>query len=172
MTTVPEAVDMFMYDVLAGVCRLVLSPDVDPIEYPIKRHVWRNSDYVGINPDGKVSFWKGWSINLSNWGYGTLYIDFAHNDLDIVSRQRLFGNLFSICIQSFRAFVVLYAARFKHEHAQIVQEYGFIYRTVGDALHVGLVAECTFIYQGLLAEWIDASAQLLRLQRQLLMSPK
>jgi hypothetical protein len=160
MTQIPEQTDNAMKRLLEKLADALCPQRLDASP-TVRRHVWRDADYVGA-ANGKVAVWQGWSVNLRacRRAVGNVYIDYADNVLPVSERSRLFGDVFSSRIASIDSFVYAFTTRLPSEVETQLASHGYVIRTLSRGLHAGLLtAEKDFI-QTPKQDWI---VQLIRL---------
>ncbi len=164
MSGVPEAVDKHMRRVLETVAETV-SPGSRTL---VKRHVWRNVDYVGAANDHIVE-WRGWSANLRSVDqrFRTVYIDHVTNALALADRRTLFGEVFADAAKDFAEFVFLFVTSCAFSKRDHVIAAGFTYRQINAVIHPGILAESHVFVDREVSEWAEYGVRLLTLQHQL-----
>jgi hypothetical protein len=167
MTAIPAPIREKMYDVMVHTVRRLFPTDVDPATV-VKKHVWRNANYVGM-VGGSVQVWQGWSANLRPFGadYRTLYVDYVENVLPVVERQRLYGTVFSDAIEGMTDFVFLFVTSVGVHFQQAVIKRGFTPRYVGDAIHLGMLRSGNGFLEVLTDEWVAQAIDLIAFQHTL-----
>ncbi len=167
MTKVPPQIDTHMKETLAEAIRILFPVGFEPLDI-VAAHAWGNRDYVGELNDSVV-VWRGWRANLSkvDESYHGVYINFVENRLSPQDRQRLFGDQFTTSIEGLPAFVVAFVGGLSHNMADLVNERGFVVRTIGRNIHACLIwSPDSFLRQPPLY-WSAQIARLVNLQRAL-----
>jgi hypothetical protein len=164
MTGIPEVVDTHMRRVL----QLVTEAIKPGSSYLVKRHVWRNIDYVGSD-DGKIVEWRGWSANLRKVDarYKTIYIDYVENLLGPSERLRLFGELFTTLLENKSRFIFLYVTSCSFSDCNRVTAEGFVYRRINEVIHPGIILEIKSFLDNPASNWTEYGMRLLNLQHHL-----
>jgi hypothetical protein len=98
----------------------------------IQKHSWWDKQEVG-EVNGTPNIWRGWSLIIEdgNSRNSNIYIDLFENNMNHLENIDLFGEIFSINLKQNDLYVIAYVTGFKHEHIPIIQEVGFIPRSVG-----------------------------------------
>lgn len=132
----------------------------------IKRHVWRDRNYVG-EKDGKVVAWHGWSANLVSidFRYRAIFIDVVDNTLPPTKRVELFGSAFETAIADLSQFLVMFVLDFPTNSASAIQEQGFIPRHLPRALHACAIVGIDEFLACSSFHWAARVARLIMLQR-------
>jgi hypothetical protein len=134
----------------------------------VKRHVWRNPDYVGMVGE-KVAVWEGWSANLRKLDtrYRTLYIDYVASIGSTKENERLFGAMFSAKIASIQPFIFLFVTACPLKTQLEIIQKGFTFRQINCVLHPGVLTSVNGFLETSLADWVSIGIELLYLQRRL-----
>jgi hypothetical protein len=142
-----------------------LLSDIDDSESLIARHVWRDSNYVGVHA-GKVVAWRGWRAKLDtvDGRYRTLYIDLVDNALPPTERQRLFGEPFSRAVAGLPRFVVLFTLGFPLHAENDIIAHGFVPRRLSRVLHACLPLDVNAFLAAPARQWAERAVRLLELQ--------
>jgi hypothetical protein len=136
-----KVVDEQARDVLA-LCRTQLVPAADDTSAPIRRHAWRNQDYLGVHA-GRVQAWIGLSMNPRGVAPAlpALTIDTVQNALSWNEQVLLFGQRFADAVKALPRFVAMYVGRFPRGTApQRILDSGFVPREVGSTWHACVIA--------------------------------
>ena len=136
-----ELINQQIKTVLSEAIQILFPVSVDPVTL-IKRHVWRNRNYVG-EYNNRVVVWKGWSANLVSvdFRYRVIFVDVVDNVLPYQEKVRLFGPDFAAKINNFDKFVVLYVTDFPLNTVEDIKKQGFIPRRTPKALHACVILE-------------------------------
>jgi hypothetical protein len=134
----------------------------------VKKHVWRNADYVGTSGN-TVAIWRGWSANLSKVDrrYRSVYIDYIENSLPTSENERLFGSVFAEAIKSQQPCVYLFVTSCPLEKHTEVLATGFTFRRIRNVIHPGVVTDVKSFLETPLEVWITFGVELVNLQTRL-----
>lgn len=152
--------------------RLVLESSIESLvpgsSGLVKKHVWRNPDYVGMS-NCKVSIWQGWNANLakSDRRYKTLYIDYVTRDIPPKEQERLFGNVFFSAIQSINPFIFFFVTSCAYADIGEVISAGFTFRQINDVIHPGVIVGIETFMETPIENWSSVGVKLLHLQHRL-----
>lgn len=167
MTSISQETDASMKELLEKLVTSLCS-NLPVSEVTIRRHVWRDADYVGL-ANGKVAVWQGWSVNLQacHSDLKNVYIDYVDNVLTERDRAELFGDLFSAQIASMEAFVYCFATRFPLGAESQLQKEGFTVRRLLRRLHAGILCNSKDFNEVSVRDWIPQLEKLLAIQAEL-----
>lgn len=161
MSGIPEDVSDRMRQVLEGSVESI----VPSSKILVKKHVWRNPDYVGMS-DNKVAVWQGWSANLAKLDphYKTLYIDYVGTVPSTIETERLFGAVFSAAIATIQPFIFFFVTACPLAKQREVISHGFTFRQINNIIHPGTVIGLEAFFATALEDWAIIGKELLYLQ--------
>jgi hypothetical protein len=133
----------------------------------VKRHVWRNPDYVGM-AGNKVAVWEGWSANLAKVDprFKSIYIDYAENGNSLIVNEALFGSAFAHRIQQIQPFIFLFVTSCREKDSMHFIERGFTYRQINAVIHPGVLTGVPELFSTSIEMWSAIGSELLYLQYQ------
>lgn len=164
MSAIPEAISKRMRKVLEGSVENI----VPGSKILVKKHVWRNPDYVGMSSN-KVAVWQGWSANLAKLDsrYKTLYIDYVDTVGSKTENEQLFGAVFSSAIATIQPFIFLFVTACPLAKQSEVISQGYTFRQINNIIHPGMVIDLESFLVTNLEDWAKIGKELLYLQHRI-----
>jgi hypothetical protein len=133
----------------------------------VKPHIWRDAMYTGL-VHGSPIVWKGWSTNLGS-EYKTTYIDIVPNNLDVLQKDRLYGDEMCLAIEDISEFTIAFVTGFKEKHISLIHESGFMVRKAGSsAIHAFFILDINSNDFESLTLFTEKTAKLILLGKKLL----
>lgn len=165
--TITNSVNEKAEQVLTRVGNILFPLEFEQVKKLVKPHVWRDKNYVGINPKGLVSVWRGRSINLAHIDsrYRALFIDIVNNDLIASERYRLFGSAFAASIRHLKSFVVVFNLDLPLNEDNNAVSQGYIPRILPTRAHICRIYSIDEFLSLSLNEIVGTTAYMVALQR-------